>query len=76
MIRAGVPERKVLDIVGWTTRAMLDRYNIMDERDVHDAGEKMERYRAEKAQEAQARKVGTTVRSKDLVKSANRLRIQ
>jgi len=61
MIRAGVPERKVLDIVGWKTRSMLDRYNIMDERDVHDAGEKMERYLAEKAQRAQAHKVGTKV---------------
>jgi integrase len=63
MIRAGVPERQVLDIVGWKTRAMLDRYNITDERDVHTAGEKMARYLEEKAKVAAARqqKVGTKV---------------
>lgn len=67
MIRAGVPERQVLDIVGWKTRAMLDRYNIMDERDVHTAGEKMTRYLEEKAKIAAARqkkeKVRTNVRT-------------
>lgn len=80
MIRAGMPERKVLDIVVWKTRAMLDRYNIMDEGDVHDAGEKMERYLAEKTQKAQARKVGTkkgTVDpSNNSLKSTIALRIQ
>ncbi len=60
MIRAGVPERLVLDIVGWKTRAMLDRYNIVDERDVHTAGEKMARYLGEKDELAKARgKEGT-----------------
>jgi integrase len=55
MIRAGVPERQVLDIVGWKTRAMLDRYNIVDERDVHTAGEKMGRFLEEKARLAEER---------------------
>jgi integrase len=55
MIRAGVPERQVLDIVGWKTRAMLDRYNIVDERDAHTAGEKMARYLEEKARLAEER---------------------
>jgi len=45
----------------------------MDESDVHDAGKKMERYLAEKAQEAQARKVGTVERSKNVLKSAQGL---
>ncbi len=30
-IRAGVPDSDVLKIGGWKTRAMLDRYNVMDE---------------------------------------------
>jgi integrase len=44
MIRAGVPEKQVMLIVGWKTRAMFDRYNILDERDTHTAGEKMNRF--------------------------------
>jgi integrase len=57
MIRAGVPEKQVMLIVGWKTRAMLDRYNITDERDIQLAGEKMARYLEERA------KVRSTVRS-------------
>jgi integrase len=57
MIRAGVPEKQVMLIVGWKTRAMLDRYNITDERDIQLAGEKMARYLQERA------KVRSTVRS-------------
>ena len=44
MIRAGVPEKQVLLIVGWKTRAMLDRYNITDERDIQVAGQKLADY--------------------------------
>ena len=57
MIRAGVPEKLVLDIVGWKTRAMLDRYNITDERDVHHAGEKMTRFHEERARLSAEREV-------------------
>jgi integrase len=64
MIRAGVPEKLVLDIVGWKTRAMLDRYNIVDERDVHTAGEKMARYLEPKAETAAARQEKEKVRTK------------
>lgn len=58
MIRAGVPEKQVLEIVGWKTRAMLDRYNIIDERDVHSAGERMERYLAERRAALKVRPLG------------------
>jgi integrase len=63
MIRAGVPERQVLDIVGWKTRAMLDRYNIVDERDVHTAGDKMAHYFEEKTKVAATRNKQGEVRT-------------
>jgi integrase len=62
MIRGGVPEKLVLDIVGWKTRAMLDRYNITDERDVQAAGEKMTRFHEEKARLAAEREIRMKVR--------------
>ena len=43
MIRAGVPERVVMDIVGWKTRAMLERYNLVDERDLAQAAQTMQK---------------------------------
>ena len=49
MIRAGVPEKTAMLIVGWKTRAMFDRYNITDERDIHAAGEKLARYLEQRA---------------------------
>lgn len=44
MIRAGVPEKQAMLISGHKTRSMLDRYNIIDERDIQAAGQKMAAY--------------------------------
>ena len=43
LLRAAVPERVVMAIGGWKTRSVFDRYNIVSERDLHDAAAKLER---------------------------------
>jgi hypothetical protein len=44
MIRAGVPEKIAMTVSGHRTASMLWRYNIVDTRDVVEAGRRTQRY--------------------------------
>ena len=49
LVRAGVPERVVMEIGGWKTRSVFYRYNVVSTRDLHEAAAKLERYHSELA---------------------------
>ena len=42
LVRAGVPERVAMQMVGWKSRQMLDRYHIVNAGDLIDAAKKLD----------------------------------
>jgi integrase len=60
LLRAGVPERVAMQLVGWKSRQMLDRYHIVSAADLVDAARKLDAApRCESAASASARSTGT-----------------
>jgi hypothetical protein len=44
--KAGIPESVMMKAGGWRSRAVFDRYNLVDDDDIRHAREKMKEYRA------------------------------
>ena len=56
LIRANVPERVAMLLTGHKSRAIFDRYNIINEQELLDAGDQLVAYLAQQAQAEPARR--------------------
>jgi hypothetical protein len=56
MIRAGISEKRAMEISGHKTNSMFKRYDITDERDIQADEERLARYPDEKAKLAEERR--------------------
>ena len=56
LIRASVPERDAMLLTGHKSRAIFDRYNIINEQELFDAGDQLVEYLAQQVQAVPARR--------------------
>jgi hypothetical protein len=42
LVRRGVPEKVAMAFVGWKSRQMLDRYNVVSTSDLHEAARRLD----------------------------------
>ena len=56
LIRASVPERVAMLLAGHKSRSIFDRYNIINEQELLEAGDQLVEYLAQQAQAAPARR--------------------
>jgi len=48
LVHARVPERVAMQIGGWKTRSVFDRYSIVSPKDVTEGGRKLEAFHSQK----------------------------
>ena len=63
LIRANVPERVAMLLTGHKSRAIFDRYNIIHEQELLDAGDQLVAYLSQQAPQAPARRRPHTANS-------------
>ncbi len=62
LVRAGMPERVAMAVTGHTTRAIFDRYNLVNEADLREADSKVGAYVRERAADENGHNSGTVGR--------------
>ena len=72
LIRANVPERVAMLLTGHKSRAIFDRYNIINEQELLDAGDQLVEYLAQQAQAAPRQPVGGSTRSAPPARASRR----